>query len=144
MQLDESVPQVIGSDTLDKSIALEIAETKIPKQTNASGIQIAKTLNLPNYDVVLEDIIVLPKLVGLARLQGRTTGSQHADVILESGPPTHFGQRTRSLNVSGHPHSQLSSDPNDPARQTNGPGVFKGRSTTLSAINNQNMTSSGP
>ena len=33
-----------------------------------SGIQISKTLNLPNYDVSLADIEVQPKLVGLARL----------------------------------------------------------------------------
>ena len=40
-----------------------------------SGIQVSKSLNLPNYDLTLEDVEVMPKLVGLGRLQGRTTGS---------------------------------------------------------------------
>lgn len=33
-----------------------------------SGIQIAKNLNLPNYDITLEDVNLIPKLVGLGRI----------------------------------------------------------------------------
>jgi len=40
-----------------------------------SGIQISNILNLPNHDVLLEDVIIMPPIVGLGRLQGRTTGS---------------------------------------------------------------------
>lgn len=38
------------------------------ERSKESGIQISKTLNLPNYDLSLSDVEVQPKLVGLARL----------------------------------------------------------------------------
>ena len=51
-----------------------------------SGIVISKTLNLPNYDLGLQDVELQPTLVGLARLQKLTTGSRSTSNG-RGGPP---------------------------------------------------------
>ena len=51
-----------------------------------SGIVISKTLNLPNYDITLDDVEVQPTLVGLARLQKLTTGSRSPSTIRRGSP----------------------------------------------------------
>lgn len=54
---------------------------------------ISKTLNLPNYDLTLQDVEVQPRLVGLARLQKLTTGSRNLPSSGRSSPMGLHSQR---------------------------------------------------
>lgn len=73
--MNQTLPEVMDTQQLEAIIPIEAHETKITSDLNASGIQISKSLNLPNYDLTLDDIILMPRLVGIGRLQGRTTGA---------------------------------------------------------------------
>lgn len=61
----------------DQHAAEQIDNKRVPQHERGkeSGIVISKTLNLPNYDLSLQDVEIQPTLVGLARLQKLTTGS---------------------------------------------------------------------
>jgi hypothetical protein len=68
--------ETIESSVIEESVhAADQNETKQTDATQDSGIQISKKLNLPNYDLSLADIELQPVLVGLGRIQKRTTGS---------------------------------------------------------------------
>ena len=102
LQLDETLPEVIEqNDGFDKAVPADVLDTKL--QVGAitpamSGIQVSKQLNLPNYDLNLEDVEVMHKIVGIGRIQGRTTGSLRPNTIMQDQPATNAG------TVQGHGH----------------------------------------
>lgn len=73
--------ETLDSSLIEDSFAAEQTEKKILESPNDrsrskdSGIQICKRLNLPNYDLTLADIEIQPALVGIGRVQKRTTGA---------------------------------------------------------------------
>jgi hypothetical protein len=74
--IEEKSVETMESSLLEESIhTADQNDTKQAGGTQDSGIQISKRLNLPNYDLSLADIELQPPLVGIGRIQKRTTGS---------------------------------------------------------------------
>ena len=80
----------IASGFEDQHAAEQIETKRLTpyERGKESGIVISKTLNLPNYDLGLQDVELQPTLVGLARLQKLTTGSRSTSNG-RGGPPQH-------------------------------------------------------